>query len=105
MVSNSLLHHLADPDVLWREIAATAERRAHVLVMDLRRPETAEDARALVGEYAAGEPEVLRTDFFNSLCAAFTVDEVAAQLVRCGFGERLRVEPLGDRHLVVVGRV
>lgn len=67
----------------------------------LRRPASTGAARALVGAYSGGEPEVLRTDFFNSLCAAYTVAEVRAQLA--GAGLRLAVEPVGDRHLVAWG--
>ena len=38
VVSNSLLHHLHDPLVLWRAIRGLGAPRAPVLVMDLCRP-------------------------------------------------------------------
>ena len=38
VVSNSLLHHLHDPGVLWATIAHVARPGAHVFVSDLRRP-------------------------------------------------------------------
>jgi hypothetical protein len=47
---------------------------------------------------------VLRRDFEASLYAAFTCDEVRAQLDRAGLSA-LRVEPIGDRHLVVWGHL
>ena len=40
--------------------------------------------RRIVDQYAAGEPEVLRRDFYNSLCAAFTPSEIEAQLAAAG---------------------
>ena len=102
VISNSLLHHLADPRVLWTTIAATARPGAPVFVMDLRRPPSTDAAQDLVDTYAAGESQVLRDDFYRSLCAAYTPDEVEAQLVDAGLGHLL-VERAGDRHLLAWG--
>jgi SAM-dependent methyltransferase len=102
VISNSLLHHLADPLVLWRAVAAHAESGAPVFVMDLMRPESREAAAALVEQYAAGEPEVLRRDFHHSLLAAYTPAEVEGQLVAAGLAG-LAVRPVSDRHLTVSG--
>jgi SAM-dependent methyltransferase len=104
VVSNSLLHHLHDPSGLWRTVRERATEGAPVLVMDLMRPASPGAAQALVDEYAGGEPEVLRRDFYNSLLAAFEPDEVRAQLAEAGFAG-LAVEEASDRHLVVWGRV
>lgn len=102
VISNSLLHHLHDPDALWRTVRALARPGAHVLVADLRRPASADDADALTRRYAADAPDVLRRDFHASLHAAFTPDEVSEQLARNGL-HTLQVEAVGDRHLVVFG--
>lgn len=104
VLSNSLLHHLPDPAVLWREVARLGQPGAPVLVIDLFRPGSPEAVRRLVAEHAAGEPEVLRRDFEASLFAAFTADEVRAQLDAAGLGA-LRVETISDRHLAVTGRL
>lgn len=109
VISNSLLHHLHDPGVLWREVLALRERAGKPLavwVVDLMRPATAEAAQALVAQYAGGEPEVLCRDFLNSLHAAFTADEVRTQLLEGGNQlARLEVEVISDRHLCVGGVV
>lgn len=102
VISNSLLHHLDDPQVLWQTILRHAAPGAPVFVMDLRRPASREAAAALVDTYAAGEPEVLRTDFHNSLLAAYRVDEIAAQLRTAGI-DWLRLQAVGDRHVIVHG--
>jgi cyclopropane fatty-acyl-phospholipid synthase-like methyltransferase len=102
VISNSLLHHLADPAVLWTTIAATARAGAPVFVMDLRRPMDTDAAQRLVDMYAAAESSVLRDDFYRSLCAAYTADEVRSQLAVTELGH-LRVEPVGDRHIVMWG--
>ena len=103
VVSNSLLHHLPDPQALWQSVRELAAPGARVQVMDLERPESAEAARKLVDVHAAGEPEVLRRDFENSLHAAWRVDEVQAQLERAGLA--LECERISDRHWLVSGRL
>jgi SAM-dependent methyltransferase len=102
VTSNSILHHLHDPQVLWRTLWRAAAPGAHVFVMDLMRPSTTEAADALVQRYAAGEPDVLRRDFHASLLAAFTPDEVRAQLASAGLGA-LVVDVVSDRHLTIRG--
>ena len=103
VLSNSLLHHLAEPGVLWRQVAAAGASAAAVLVMDLRRPATHDQAQALVDAYACAEPEVLQRDFLHSLCAAYTGPEIAQQLRQAGLP--LVVEEIGDRHVLVHGRL
>jgi len=102
VISNSLLHHLHRPEGLWKSVRDYARPGAPVLVMDLMRPNTPEEARAIVDTYAADEPEVLRRDFFNSLLAAFEPREVSEQLENAGLSQ-LRAEPCSDRHLLVHG--
>lgn len=101
VVSNSLLHHLHDPSVLWGAVARYAKPRAPVFIMDLRRPASVDDARRLAATHAAGEPDVLQRDFLNSLCAAFTPEEVRRQLREMSL--ELDVVAIGDRHLVAQG--
>jgi SAM-dependent methyltransferase len=100
--SNSLLHHLADPAVLWDTLRQAARPGAPLFVMDLRRPDSAEDALRLVEHYAGDEPDVLRHDFHQSLLAAYTPDEVAVHLAAADL-QSLQVEVVGDRHLIVHG--
>lgn len=104
VASNSLLHHLADPAVMWQTVAHCARPGAQVLVMDLARPAAAAEVDALVARYAADAPEVLRRDFRNSLFAAYTPAEIAAQLQAAGLGA-LEVSMVSDRHLAVRGRL
>lgn len=104
IISNSLLHHLPDPRVLWRGMLELGAPGARVLVMDLFRPASAGVAQEIVEAYAGEEPEVLKRDFFNSLCAAFEPGEVVSQLQACGLGS-LDVATVSDRHLLVSGRL
>lgn len=100
--SNSLLHHLADPAVLWNAVIRWRHSRGAVFVMDLLRPSSEAAAQALVRRYAADEAAVLQTDFYNSLRAAYRPEEVRGQLGAAHLGG-LAVEIVSDRHLVVWG--
>jgi ubiquinone/menaquinone biosynthesis C-methylase UbiE len=102
VISNSLLHHLADPQSLWRAVHRFAQPEAPVFIMDLVRPDSPDQAKQLVDTYAADEPEILRRDFYNSLLAAFAIDEIANQLTTADLGH-FSVEQISDRHVVVSG--
>lgn len=103
VISNSLLHHLTDPRVLWDAVRACARPDGAIFVMDLVRPDDEAMLDALVARYTEGAPDVLRDDFRNSLRAAYRPQEVRAQLATSGLAS-LAVEVVSDRHLVVAGR-
>ncbi len=104
VISNSLLHHLAGPMVLWKHVQRFGKSGAPVFIMDLLRPEDEERLNELVQQYAADAPEVLRRDFSNSLRAAYRPDEIREQLKTAGL-DSFAVTVVSDRHLVVSGRL
>ncbi len=104
IISNSLLHHMPNPLQFWEGVKRCGKPGGAVLVMDLTRPRSAADAQAIVERYAVGAPPILRRDFYNSLLAAFTEDEVRAQLAETGLGP-LTVERVDDRHWVAAGTI
>ena len=104
MISNSLVHHVPNPLRFWYSLKTLVKPGGRVLVMDLLRPESPEAAQTIVDEQAASEPERLQQDFFHSLLAAFTEDEVAAQLAELNLS-RLMVDVPDDRHWIVYGQV
>ncbi len=104
IISNSLLHHLHDPQVLWQAVKQHGRPGTPVFVMDLQRPASTGQARELMEQYAADEPPILQRDFYHSLCAAFTPDEVRQQLHQAGL-DYLEVKSVSDRHLVVQGHL
>jgi cyclopropane fatty-acyl-phospholipid synthase-like methyltransferase len=104
VISNSLLHHVPNALQFWYAVKKLAQPGAVVLVMDLLRPESPEAAKAIVEQYAADEPAILRRDFYNSLLASYTEDEVAAQLTEMNLS-RLLIDVLDDRHWIVGGRL
>ncbi len=102
VISNSLLHHLPNPLQFWQKIRQLVRPGAPVLVMDLLRPNSLEAAQAIVDQYATNEPDILRRDFYNSLLAAFTEDEIGSQLARMNL-TRLLIDVPDDRHWAVGG--
>jgi SAM-dependent methyltransferase len=105
VVSNSLLHHLHDPAVLWGALRQLAAPGACIYVKDLRRPADAAAVEALVQRHAADAPPLLQRDYRASLHAAFTPEEVRGQLRAAGLAGSLQVAPTDDRYLEVWGRL
>ncbi len=101
VVSKDMLHHIPDPHVLWTECLRLGRPGAVLLVMDLIRPSSPTEAREIVERVASREHPLLKEDFYHSLCAAFTPEEVRAQLAAAGL--TLGVERAGDRHWLVRG--
>ena len=102
IISNSLLHHLHEPGVHWETVKAMGRPGTRVFVVDLFRPGSREEAKSLVEQYAVGQPDVLRQDFYNSLLAAFRPEEIAAQLERAGL-DGFEVRTVSDRHVLIAG--
>jgi 2-polyprenyl-3-methyl-5-hydroxy-6-metoxy-1,4-benzoquinol methylase len=102
VTANNLLHHLADPGSFWRAVLSCARPGAPIMVADLRRPSDTPTVESLVEQYAWRALPPLRRDFFNSLHAAYTADEVRQQLDEAGL-TGLQVEEVGPLHLVAWG--
>ena len=102
IISNSILHHLPDPNVLWEEIKLLGKSGAAVFIMDLLRPDSKEKAKEIVEQYSGNEHPLLKEDFCNSLLAAFTLNEIKDQLKNANL-LNLNAEVISDRHWLVTG--
>ena len=100
--SSSVLHHLEEPAQLWESMKRLGVSGTRAFVMDLMRPTSPERVDALVFRYAAEEPEILQRDFHASLHAAYTPEEIEAQLTAHGLAS-LEVEIISDRHWIAYG--
>jgi SAM-dependent methyltransferase len=103
VISNSLLHHLTDPLILWQAAGQCAKHGAPILIMDLLRPDTVESAKGLLQRYAADASHILQKDFFNSLLASYNVEEIRQQLEMSHL-DFLSVEIVSDRHVLIWGK-
>ncbi|MEM8672335.1 MAG: class I SAM-dependent methyltransferase [Cyanobacteria bacterium P01_G01_bin.67] len=102
IMSNSVLHHLHNPAVLWEFIKSYGMKGTKIFIGDLLRPSSPKIAQELVELYAASEPEILKRDFYNSLLAAFKISEIKEQLAAAQI-DNLSVTQISDRHVLVKG--
>jgi ubiquinone/menaquinone biosynthesis C-methylase UbiE len=97
VICNSTAHHIPEPLVLFKEIARVVRPGGAVMVRDLVRPGSMDDAWGIVKRVAAGERKRQQQLFFDSLCAALTVEEVKALCEKAGLAN-LHVARVSDRH-------
>lgn len=102
--SNSLLHHLHQPEQLWETVKSLGRKDGWIHISDLRRPQSRTEAKEMVETYSSNEPQVLKRDFYHSLCAAFTPKEISEQCEAAEL-QGLNVEMVGDRHVLIYGRL
>jgi SAM-dependent methyltransferase len=77
VISTNTLHHLHDPTIFWNCIKRTTYQ---CLVFDLLRPESESQAKFIVDYYASEESELFKNDYYNSLLAAFSKEELLDQI-------------------------
>jgi ubiquinone/menaquinone biosynthesis C-methylase UbiE len=97
VMCNSTAHHLPDPLSLFKEIARVAPASGAIIIRDLIRPETMEDAWQTVRAVAPSSSKHQAQLFFDSLCASLSLSEVE-QLVADARLARMRVTQVSDRH-------
>ena len=102
VISNSLLHHLHQPDTLWHTVQHCLAPGGLLFIADLLRPEDEGTAKKLVKTYSGDEPQILQRDFYHSLLAAFRPDEIRQQLSSAGLSD-MQIRIVSDRHLVIFG--
>ncbi|MEE9337931.1 MAG: class I SAM-dependent methyltransferase [Methylococcaceae bacterium] len=102
IISTSFLHHLHQPDALWQTIKEHSRTDTKIFIADLVRPENKNTANGIVKEFAKNEPEVLKEDYYNSLLAAFTPDEVKDQLEKANLNQ---LSVYVDGYLIVHGEI
>jgi len=102
--SNSILHHINDTDRFWDAARRIGRPGAWAFLRDLYRPATSDAARRIVRRYSGEESELLQEEFYRSLMAAYTPDEIRAQLARAGL-DALEVSLVTDRHVDITGRL
>ena len=102
LVSNSALHHFHDPYSLWDALKKLGKNKCIHIHRDLIRPTSIENAFEIKEKYLSTSPEILKNDFFASLKASFTVDEVKQQLFNAGLSQ-LEVFQVDELYLEIIG--
>lgn len=76
VLSNSIVHHIPAPALVFREFCRLARPGAAVFIRDLLRPADLSELDALVALHASGATPEQKQLFADSLHAALTLDEV-----------------------------
>ncbi|MCG8586512.1 MAG: class I SAM-dependent methyltransferase [Pirellulales bacterium] len=97
VLSNSIVHHLADPLPALAEAHRVVTPGGLLFFRDLARPESAEAVESLVANYTQGESELAQQLFRQSLHAALTVDEMRELIEKLGYDPK-SVTQTSDRH-------
>jgi len=104
LVSNSALHHFHDPYSFWDALKKLGKNNCIHIHRDLIRPDSIQKAFHIKEKHLKNSPEVLKNDFYASLKASFTVDEVNQQLVNAGLSQ-LEVIQVDELYLEIIGRL
>ena len=102
LVSNSALHHFHDPYRFWGALKKFGKNKCINIHRDLIRPTSIEKAFEIKEKHLLNSPEILKKDFYASLKASFTVEEVTQQLVDEGLTQ-LEVFQVDDLYFEIIG--
>ena len=100
VISNSLIHHLDDPEPGLRTAIRLLSEGGRLFIRDLYRPETAEEVESLVATYTGRESEQGQQLFRQSLHASLTIDEIRDLAGGLGIPSQ-HVQMTSDRHWTI----
>ena len=96
-ISNSLIHHLAEPLGSLEQMSRVTSEGGILFVGDLMRPDDLETLEGLVETYMAQDTEYCRKLYGDSLHASLTLDEMRTLVSSLGFDPQ-SVQATSDRH-------
>ncbi len=100
VISNSIVHHLADPRPCLAEAMRVLKPGGGVLIRDLMRPNTIEELEEKVNKIGENYNQYQKDLFYNSLHAAFTLTEMAEMLRELNY-QGVRIYASSDRHWTI----
>lgn len=103
VVSNSLIHHLAEPLLFLQELRRVIKPTGAIFLRDLLRPADAATVEHLVQQYGTPCDSYQTQLFRDSLYAALRLEEVSDLLSQAGLQD-LRLYQSSDRHWTAEGR-
>jgi ubiquinone/menaquinone biosynthesis C-methylase UbiE len=97
VMSNSIIHHIPEPQACLQEMVRVTVDQGLVFVRDLMRPDDLATLERLVETYAGEETEYSQKLFRDSLHAALSLNEIRDMVAKLGF-EPATVQATSDRH-------
>ncbi|MEK6249365.1 MAG: class I SAM-dependent methyltransferase [Planctomycetales bacterium] len=104
VISNSIVHHIAQPQVVLAEAIRVTRQGGTLFWRDLLRPTDDSAVNGLVHRYAANENPHQRQLFDDSLRAALSLNEIRAIVAELGF-DPMGVHTTSDRHWTWIVRL
>lgn len=104
VVSNSIIHHIPEPLLAFREMVRVVRSGGVLFVRDLLRPADEKTLADLVSRYAGEANDHQRQMFGDSLHAALTLDE-AGELLKASGLPRKWAAQTSDRHWTIAGKM
>lgn len=101
-ISTNTLHHIPNANVFWQSIKNISNE---VFVMDLVRPDSIEDAMSIVEKTSQGDSELFKKDYFNSLLAAFSEQELEEQILGTNLNISFERGDTGLKVVVIYGKI
>jgi ubiquinone/menaquinone biosynthesis C-methylase UbiE len=87
VISNSLVHHLPEPYLLFQEIKRLIKLDGAILIRDLIRPENEQAVNELVTKFGSNYDPQQQQLFEDSIKAALTLTEVRELIDRVGLAQ------------------
>jgi ubiquinone/menaquinone biosynthesis C-methylase UbiE len=103
VISNSIVHHIAEPDTVFREAVRVTSPGGLLFFRDLIRPDNDAAVDRHVATYAAGANDHQRDLFAESLRSSLTLVEVRQLVAKTGF-DADSVSQTSDRHWTFCAR-
>jgi len=103
VISNSIVHHIAEPVRVLAEAVRVAAAGALQFHRDLCRPADESELARLVATYAGGGTPYQQRLFAESLRAALTLEEMRSLVEKLGFAPET-VRMTSDRHWTWIAR-
>ncbi|HLJ97479.1 MAG TPA: class I SAM-dependent methyltransferase [Gemmataceae bacterium] len=97
IISNSIVHHIPEPEPVLAEMLRVLVRGGTLFVRDLLRPDDEATLRHLVATYAGDGNAHQQQMFADSLHAALTLAEVREMVAKLGC-DPMSVQQTTDRH-------
>jgi len=97
VMSNSIVHHVADPASVLSEAVRVTRSGGLLFFRDLLRPDNEQELESLIARHAAGATAEQRQLFSASLAAALSLEEIRSEVTTLGFPAE-SVNQTSDRH-------
>jgi ubiquinone/menaquinone biosynthesis C-methylase UbiE len=97
VISNSIVHHIPNPEKCLAEMVRVLKRGGAMFVRDLMRPDDEATLESIVQTYAGDESEYSRRLFRESLHASLSLDEIRQIVIELGWDPQ-GVQATSDRH-------